>query len=315
MAEVATILSMGGVGARRILVALWLIYACARVLQAFPTRVPTLLIVILHVVPPALFALVHGQRRYGLRGILIFAGLCLAVASGFEILGLRTAFPYGHYWFTAVMGPKVLDLPLLLALAYVGVGYVSWVVAETVVGRSGSAAMRMLVTPAVASCVMTAWDLAMEPVWVNIDRAWVWRDGGAWFGVPLSNYCGWMLTTWVFYQAFALVMMRRERDSSGHGGTLARGGDRLAILMYGTVALGNVFLALPSAVPASYPRTIVDAAGRQWMMRDVTGVCLVISCCVMGPFALAAWARAGENGVAKETNETPLRSDSEPVSA
>lgn len=298
---------MGNAGARKFLIVLWLIYLCARVLQAFPTQVPTLLIVVLHVVPSAVFALIHGQRTYGTRLTTIFLGLCLAVASGFEILGLRTGFPFGHYWFTAVMGPKVLDMPVLLALAYVGVGYVSWVVAESIVGRQGSTATRLLITPVGASCVMTAWDLAMDPVWMNIDHAWVWRDGGAWFGVPLSNYFGWMLTTWMFYQAFALVLTRRNSRPSTPQWT------RLAILLYATVALGNVLLALPSAVPAGYPRVIIDAAGRRWMLTDVTGVCLLISFCVMTPFALAAWVRAGKSLTSNELDAAPLRPDCQPI--
>lgn len=283
--EIATILVMGGPGARKVLLALWGIYLGARALQALPTRVPALLIVVLHVVPPALFALIHGWRRYGPRGILAFATLSLAIGSAMEILSLRTGFPFGHYFFTGVMGPKILDLPLLLAMAYVGVGYVSWVVAEALLGTSGPLAVRLLITPALASCVMTAWDLAMDPVWANIDRAWVWRDGGAWFGVPLSNYFGWLLTTWMIYQAFAMLLAWRGRSSAQPQW------DRLAILMYATVAVGNAFLALPSALPAGAPRFIADAAGRSWMTRDLIGVSLLLSFCVMAPFALAAWLR------------------------
>jgi len=307
--DLATIQEMERSVAARVLVVLWLIYAGARVLQAFPTRVPTLLIVILHVVPAAAFALVHGWRRYGMRLTLLFAGLCLAVASAFESLSLRTGFPFGHYDFTGVMGPKVLQLPVLLALAYVGVGYVSWIVAESLVGSDGPGLPRLLVTPVVASCAMTAWDLAMDPVWANIDRAWVWRDGGVWFGVPLSNYFGWMLTTWVFYQAFALIQARRDR---GDG---APGWARLAILMYATVALGNVFVALPSAVPAGYPRIIVDTAGRRWILSNVIGVCLLISVCVMCPLALAAWVRTRNQRTGRKSGEAPLHPDSEPVTA
>ncbi len=165
--------------------------------------------------------------------------------------------------------------PVLLGLAYVGAGYVSWVVAEALVGREGWTATRLLLTPAVASCAMTAWDLAMDPVWANVDRAWIWRDGGGWFGVPLSNYFGWLLTTWVFYQAFALILARHGR------GLFTPQWSQLAILMYATIATGNIFLALPSAVPSSYPRVVIDAAGRQWALMQVIEVCLLISFCVM----------------------------------
>ena len=113
---------------RFLLWTLLFLYLVARILQLFAGRVPSLLIVFFHVSPPALFALIHGARIYHSRGILVFATLCLGVGTLFESLSLRTGFPFGHYRFTDLMGPKLFDLPILLALAYVGMGYLSWVV-------------------------------------------------------------------------------------------------------------------------------------------------------------------------------------------
>jgi putative membrane protein len=107
---------------RNALVALLVIYAGGRVLQVFPTQVPTLLIVLLHVLPPAVFAFIHGRRVFGTRGIVVFMVLSLAVGGFFESLSLRSGFPFGHYYFTGVMGPRVFQLPILLAFAWVGVG-------------------------------------------------------------------------------------------------------------------------------------------------------------------------------------------------
>jgi hypothetical protein len=98
----------------------------------FAGRIPNLLIVTLHVISPALFALVHGARIYGSRGILIFATLCLSVGTLLEAVSLRAGFPFGYYRFTELMGPKFFDLPILLALAYVGMGYLSWILAVVI---------------------------------------------------------------------------------------------------------------------------------------------------------------------------------------
>ena len=78
------------------------------------------MVVSLHVLPPAVFAIVHGSLLYRLKGVLFFAFTCLGVAVIAEGLSLRTGFPFGHYHFTEVMGPKLFGLPLLLALAYSG---------------------------------------------------------------------------------------------------------------------------------------------------------------------------------------------------
>ncbi|MGC2301386.1 MAG: carotenoid biosynthesis protein [Acidobacteriaceae bacterium] len=286
-------------GLRNVLIALLIVYAGARVLRIFPTQVPTLLIVVLHVLPPAIFAFIHGRRLYGTRGILIFMGLCLGVGSFFESVSLRTGFPFGHYFFTGVMGPKILQLPILLGLAYVGVGYLAWVVASLIVGAPARSYAGTWLVPCVAAVVMSAWDLAMDQVWANIDHAWVWQQGGGYFGVPFGNYFGWMLTTWVFYQAFALWLRGQKTRAA------SREWNRLAVLMYGAVAAGNLLLAIPSAIPAGFPATITDAAGRRWLTPDIVGMCIVVSVCVMGPFAVIAWYRTGGTGLGTEERHAP----------
>jgi uncharacterized membrane protein len=49
---------------------------------------------------------------------------------------------------------------------------------------SGKSGKRLLLLPVIAGIIMTTWDLSMEAVWADIGRAWIWRDGGPFFGVP-----------------------------------------------------------------------------------------------------------------------------------
>ena len=72
-----------------------------------------IVVVALHVVPAAAFALLHGAQFYQWRGILIFSALCLFTGNLFENLGIRTGFPFGHYHFTALMGPAIWGVPAL----------------------------------------------------------------------------------------------------------------------------------------------------------------------------------------------------------
>jgi uncharacterized membrane protein len=205
---------------RFVLLALLFLFLVARILQLFAARVPNLLIVTFHVIPPALFAVVHGARIYRSRGILIFITLCLGVGTFFESLSLRTGFPFGYYRFTELMGPKLFDLPILLALAYVGMGYLSWVLAVVILDCQNEplSGRKIVLLPLAASFVMTAWDFSMDAVWADIDHAWVWRDGGPYYGVPTRNFFGWFLTVYIFYQLFALYLRNRVimRSPTGH---------------------------------------------------------------------------------------------------
>lgn len=259
-------------------------YLVGRVLQLFAGRVPSLLIVIFHVIPPALFALIHGARIYHSRGILVFTTLCLGVGTLFESVSLRTGFPFGHYSFTDLMGPKLFDLPILLALAYVGMGYLSWVLGLAILGCQNEtlSGKNIVLLPLAASFGMTAWDLSMDPVWADIDHAWVWRDGGSYYGVPISNFFGWFLTVYIFYQLFALYLRNRVTipSQTAHW--------RVAILFYAISAAGNLLVVAPAFLGGVF----VDSAGKRWMIPDILWASRLVSIFLMMPLSLFAWVRA-----------------------
>jgi uncharacterized membrane protein len=271
-----------------ILSALILLYAAARVLQVFPGRVPMLAVVALHVLPVAVFALVHGAMAYRLRGILAFIALCLVVGNIFENVGVLTGFPFGHYYFTGLMGPKLFAVPILLGLAYVGMSYLSWTLARVILGDKSRplAGSHVVALPLLASFLMVAWDFSQDPVWATILRAWVWRQGGAYFGVPVSNFVGWYLTVYVIFQLFALHL----RDRAINPDPLPSGYWRLAIILYAISAAGNVLLVIPRPGPS----VVVDPAGTQWRVSDITGACALVSIFTMGAFALLAWIRLAD---------------------
>jgi uncharacterized membrane protein len=236
------------------------------------------------VIPPALFAVVHGARIYRSRGILIFITLWLGVGTFFESLSLRTGFPFGHYRFTDLMGPKLFDLPILLALAYVGMGYLSWVLAVLILDCQNEplSGRNIVLLPLAASFVMTAWDFSMDAVWADIDHAWVWRNGGSYYGVPTRNFFGWFLTVYIFYQLFAFYLRNRVimRSPTSHR--------RLAILFYAASAAGNLLVVAPLSLGAVF----VDGAGKRWMIPDILEASRLVSISLMMPLSLIAWVKA-----------------------
>lgn len=265
-----------------------LLYVLARISQLYADKLPSLAIVMLHVVPPALFALLHGSMLYRLKGISVFTVFCLGFGALFESLSLRTGFPFGHYYFTDVMGPKVMNVPILLVLAYLGIGYLSWVLGLVILGYLDKplVGVRVIALPLLASFIMVAWDLSMEPDWATLDRAWIWQNGGPYFGTPFSNFFGWYLTAYLFYQSFALYCRAKPVPPPPS----SRNYWRIAILFYGICAAGNLLIVrLPMAPPV-----VTDASGKQWVTMSILRTCILISVFVMGPIALLAWLRLKE---------------------
>lgn len=258
-----------------VLVTILACYALARILQVVTGPVPRLSLVAMDVLCALAFAMVDGARTLGLRGILIFAAVCIVVGNVVENLGVAAGVPFGHYYFTAVMGPKLFHVPILLGLAYIGMAYVSWALACAILAQQNSS--HPVAISLLASFIMTAWDLAQDPVWSTMLGAWVWRDGGRWFGVPTSNYLGWYLNVLVIYLAFsalgkprAVAMEERSAFPSIAFYLLCAGGNVLQI----AVRRNAVFVR--------------DGSGAAWSISHILAASAIVSVIVMGSFGFLA---------------------------
>ena len=118
------------------------------------------------------FALIHGAKRYGWKGIVVFTVITLIVSGIMENLSILTGFPFGHYYCTDGLGPKVFLVPLLIAPSYVSFGYLAWVLSTVVVGevRRRSPLFTAVAVSLVASFMMVAWDLSLDPIASTIRR-------------------------------------------------------------------------------------------------------------------------------------------------
>ena len=202
------------------------------------------------------FVFLHGERIYGWRDILVFFAITSAVVWCTESLSIATGFPFGDYYYTDPL--KLGEVPWIVMPVYFGVGYLCWVIAHTLLGLDGrSTRLRhLLMVPMLAAFVMVMWDVAMDPISSAIDGRWVWEGGGFYFGVPMTNFFGWFLTTYLFYQIFTIYMSKRSplRCSGGRSFWL------VAPLMY----LGMV---LPHLI---YPFSEAENLEIYWPMSLVT---------------------------------------------
>lgn len=282
-------------GAMVVLICILACYACARVLEIVPTHIPRTAIITLDVLSAMAFALTDGARTFGLRTILVFTAICIVVGNIIENLGVATGFPYGRYVFVELMGPKLFHVPVLLGLAYIGMAYVSWNIAALILMRFriSQAGPAFFALPALASVVMTAWDLAQDPVWATVLHGWIWRDGGRWFGVPLSNYCGWLATVFTIYLLFALYLDRRGVSATAPARMQA---SPRAVAFYALCAAGNILQTIPRADPS----LVADPTGKLWRVADILRASALVSIFVMGSFVALACLQASRKSAATD---------------
>jgi putative membrane protein len=211
------------------------------------------------------FALIHGAKRYGWKGIAVFMIITLIVSNILENSSILTGFPFGHYYYTDSLGPKIALVPFFISLSYISFGYLAWVFSTIIVGevRRNSTIFTTVTVSLVASFVMVDWDLSLDPIASTINRAWIWTQGGGYFGVPISNFLGWSFTVWIFFQLFALYQRRRASEDLSRA--LPTTHYLQSIIVYAWTGVGFVlgYVLRPANTQ------ITDAVGHVWQTSDI----------------------------------------------
>jgi putative membrane protein len=296
---------------RWILWGLVAVYAVLTLINSWliPHSIPTSVLVLI----PVAFALIHGSIRYGWGGILIFVIICLVVSNALENLSILTGFPFGHYHYTDGLGPKLFLVPLLIGPAYISTGYLAWVIGNVLVGdiRRSAGKFTLFATPFIAAFAMVAWDVCLDPTLSTILKFWVWERGGGYFGVPLSNYLGWFLTVFIFFQLFALYVYFRQ-PGRADSTTLPKEYYAQAITTYAITGSAFILNYL-----SAKNRAVTDATGAVWQTINIYEAAAIISLFTMIFIAALTAVRLAQQrasqagaGGAANTSETPL---AEPV--
>jgi putative membrane protein len=242
--------------------------------------------------------LVAGARDLGLGRALGFVVWGFAVAFTAEWASTRIGVPFGLYHYTGdTRGAELYlsNVPFFDSLSFPFLAYAAFCMA-----RWALPAARGVGVAAVAGVLMMLLDVVIDPLAVRGDRWFLGRifyypDGGVYFGVPLSNFAGWVVVGWAIVGGYVAATRGRFAASraGGHGPGLGVGlyagilvfnlaitgwiGER-ALLVVGTVLHAVAFLLL-YCVRVARGRTrsapgspgVPPAAGRAHQLRVEEG--------------------------------------------
>ena len=272
-----------------ILVALFIVVTL--VWRLVPDALPPLMSVMLVTLLPFVFFFVHGSVNYRFRDMLVFAVISLVVSNIFENMSILTGFPFGHYYYTDGLGPKLFLVPILIGPAYLGTGYLSWMLARVILGATEQRlpGHSIFTVPVLASFIMVSWDLSFDPIASTINHNWIWEQGGNYFGVPFSNFMGWFLTVFVFFELFALYLRGRQNAYS-QVPAMSREYWLQAVVFYGVTALGIALNILTQTTST----TIADARGVLWRTQDIYVVSGLVSIFTMMAFTVLSLMKIAE---------------------
>jgi len=285
-----------------VLVVVYTMAALVSTAVSLPIAAPLLLLVLIA------FALIHGALRYRWSGIVTFIVICLVVSNALENTSILTGFPFGHYYYTDALGPKLFLVPLFIGPAYVSTGYLAWVLATVLIGdaRRESSALGMFAVPFIAAFVMVVWDLCLDPTRATIHHWWIWEQGGGYFGVPLTNYLGWFFTVYVFFQLFALYL-RFRKVGQGEARPLPKSYYAQAVVIYAVIGLTFILAYL---VGSNTP--VTDAAGIVWHTGSIYESEAIVSIYTMIFVAALSTVKLlqGQAAIAGESVETAVQKTS-----
>lgn len=152
---------------------------------------------------------IHGSATIGWRGIGTFVAIVAPVTFLLEASSIATGFPFGFY-VHHMAGPSLLGVPAVVVTGYVLLGWIAWNVACALIRVSGSSGpFDRLTMPIVAAFVLAGYDFVVDPINATALHLYSYRHPGGTFGVPLTNFLGWLFTGWVAFQIFSLVEPRR----------------------------------------------------------------------------------------------------------
>jgi uncharacterized membrane protein len=154
-----------------------------------------------------LYFLFHGAMIWGWLNIIIFVIISFFIGIFTEIIGTRTGLIFGgKYEFNLKLspGPSISGIPLIIPLSWSGLTYMILNYCELVLGGSFNSLSNQNITLLLLpSILMVLLDLILDPIAVD-EKRWSWKKSGAYYGVPLLNFVGWLFTTFLILFTFQL---------------------------------------------------------------------------------------------------------------
>lgn len=138
---------------------------------------------------PLIAGVIPTMGKKALAGVLALA----AYAYGIEYVGVHTGWPYGEFFYGVDLGPTFAGIPAALPVFFLPLVMNAYLLCLLLLGPRAN---RILVRLPVVIATVLLMDVVLDPGAVALGF-WVYPGGGAFYGVPLSNYAGWVLSATV----------------------------------------------------------------------------------------------------------------------
>ena len=133
----------------------------------------------------------HATAARGPRWAAILVAGAAGTGLAVEAVGTHTGLPFGTYSYDDSLGPRVLDVPVVIPLAWAMMAYPALLIGRRIARSRPARAL-------VAGWALASWDLFLDPQMVAAGH-WVWAHPDPHLpgvpDVPLTNYLGWLVVS------------------------------------------------------------------------------------------------------------------------
>ncbi len=114
-------------------------------------------------------------QRFLLLGLVLFS---------LEIIGAKTGVIYGDFKYNVLFQPQLFETPLVMFFVW-GTLVVEAYSLSTIFNKKAVKAL-------LVGILLVITDLVIDPGAIKLGL-WSWANSGPWYGVPWSNYIGWLI--------------------------------------------------------------------------------------------------------------------------
>lgn len=134
--------------------------------------------------------LVAGLFPLADRRFVLGIGLLTIYTYTIEFVGLATGWPYGQFEYGVSLGPMLEGVPIALPILFLPLVVNAYLLGHLLLGQHGTSRLARLA--AVIPLVILI-DVALDPGAVALGF-WAYDPVGPFYGVPWTNYGGWLLS-------------------------------------------------------------------------------------------------------------------------
>jgi len=175
------------------------------------------------------FVLLHSSLTLGNKKTALFFTISLFFGFFSEFLGVRYGLVFGHYYYNM---PSFFFgvVPLMTPISWAIIIYMCYGVTNFILECAGGDKpnlrgnwvhlfiMIIVLSSVDGLCAMNL-DMIIDPIAVlSSVAAWIWIGGGPYFDVPISNFIGWFMVTFVatfifrFYESLKKTKIQEDMN-------------------------------------------------------------------------------------------------------